>query len=162
VGFLCAAVTAANSQDRIYRFLSEKNGDGGRPEYRLVLTQLGMLFLPVGLLIWAWTAQSQSLFIYPLIGNALLGYGLMLAFNSIQAFLVDNFFPYSAAAMAAASFFRSIIGAILPIVAPTMFRKLGWGWGGTVLALIASIIIPAPIILFRWGPMLREKFRFQD
>jgi len=34
---------------------------------------------------------------------AIIALGLMLPFNSIQNFLVDAFFPYSAAAIAAAS-----------------------------------------------------------
>lgn len=39
VGFLSAAGTAAYAQDAIYKKLSAREGRGGRPEFRLVLTQ---------------------------------------------------------------------------------------------------------------------------
>lgn len=36
-GFFSAAFTAAQAQNRIYAYLSKKNGDKGRPEYRVRL-----------------------------------------------------------------------------------------------------------------------------
>lgn len=102
-GFMCSVTVAATQQDRIYKYLSRKNGDNGQPEYRLVLTQIGMVVMPCGLLLFAWTAHAQTHWMGPLVGQALIGFGLMLAFNTIQNFLVDAFFPYSAAAVAAAT-----------------------------------------------------------
>lgn len=106
VGFLSAAATAAYAQDRIYKFCSLRYQDDGRPEYRLIITQLGMIVFPIGVLIWAWTAEAQTHWIGPvrsfplcpssypcscdglqLIGSAIFAYGLMLAFNSIQVSL---------------------------------------------------------------------------
>lgn len=34
-GFLSAATTAANLQNRIYAYLCTRNGDSGQPEYRV-------------------------------------------------------------------------------------------------------------------------------
>ena len=48
------------------------------------LAQMGMVVFPIGLLIWAWTAQAQTFWLGPVIGSAIFAYGLMLAFNSIQ------------------------------------------------------------------------------
>lgn len=45
---------------------------------------MGMVVFPIGLLIWAWTAQAQTFWLGPVIGSAIFAYGLMLAFNSIQ------------------------------------------------------------------------------
>lgn len=56
-----------------------------------------------------------------------------------QNWIVDAFFPYSAAAMAAASLLRSISGCVLPIFADALFIKLGYGLGGTLLALISIV-----------------------
>lgn len=109
IGFAISATTAANAQDRIYKHLSKKNGDagGGQPEYRLVLTQIGMCLMPIGLLIFGWTAHAETHWIGPQIGQVVIALGLMLAFNSIQNFIVDAFFPYSAAAVAGATAGRS-------------------------------------------------------
>ncbi|GAA5909400.1 hypothetical protein JCM6882_000972 [Rhodosporidiobolus microsporus] len=162
IGFLSAAFTAATFQDRIYKALSRRYGNNGEPEYRLVITQLGMLIFPAGLFIWGWTAQSQTHWIGPVIGSCIFAYGLMLAFNSIQNFIVDAFFPYSAAAMSVATLLRSITGTVLPIFAPRMFINLGYGWGGTLLALVTLPAVPAPVILFLMGGRLRERWKFKE
>jgi hypothetical protein len=59
--------------------------------------------------------------------------------NSIQNWIVDAFFPYSAAAMAAATLLRSITGCILPIFSQALFINLDYGWGGTLLALVSLV-----------------------
>lgn len=43
-----------------------------------------MVGLPLGLIIFAWTAEKHTHWIAPLVGQALIAYGLMLAFNSTQ------------------------------------------------------------------------------
>lgn len=119
--------------------------------------QVGMCIFPVGVLVWAWTAEAQTHWIAPLIGSAILGFALMASFNSVrlppndrsrylltrvpqlQNFIVDQFAPYSAAAMAAASLMRSITGCILPIFSESLFLNLGYGWGGTVLACVSTV-----------------------
>lgn len=46
----------------------------------------------------------------------------------------------------------------LALCAPYLFKDLGYGWGGTLLAGIAVAIgIPAPILLWTFGARLREK-----
>ena len=73
---------------------------------------------------------------------------------------------------------RSVLSSILPIFAPDMFAEIGWGWGGTLLAGIALVAVPAPMIvrflcfvlgetsaevckMFRYGRQLREKYAFE-
>ncbi|RXK41266.1 hypothetical protein M231_01416 [Tremella mesenterica] len=162
VGFAIAVVVASNAQDRIYKYLSKKNGIGGQPEYRLVLTQTGMIILPVGLFIFGWTAHAEVHWIAPQIGQCLIALGLMMAFNSIQNFIVDAFFPFSAAGIAAATAMRSVIACVLPIFSPDLFYNLGWGYGATLLACVALIAVPAPALMFIWGRQLREKYKFRD
>jgi DHA1 family multidrug resistance protein-like MFS transporter len=80
--------------------------------------------------------------------------------------------------MAAASLLRSITGCVLPIFAESLFRSLGYGWGGTLLALVSLVslplhededvlmrmiqpALPAPLVLFLYGKQLRERFKFE-
>ena len=66
---------------------------------QLVLTQTGMIVMPIGLFIFVrvfegvsvqkpdvqgWTARAEVHWIAPQIGQAIIAFGLMLAFNSIQ------------------------------------------------------------------------------
>jgi hypothetical protein len=48
------------------------------------MTQTGMLIMPIGLLIFGWTANAHTHWIGPQIGMVFVALGLMLAFNSIQ------------------------------------------------------------------------------
>lgn len=59
--------------------------------------------MPIGLFIFSWTANARVHWIAPQIGHVITCYGLMLAFTTIQNFIVDTFFPYSAAAIAGAT-----------------------------------------------------------
>ncbi|TXT08900.1 hypothetical protein VHUM_03028 [Vanrija humicola] len=161
LGFFAAAMTAALYQDKIYKYMSKRNGDNGRPEYRLLLTQVGITLMPIGLFIFGWTAHAEVHWIAPMIGQVILSYGTMLAFNTLQAFLVDAFFPYSAAAVAGAVFVRSALACIISVFAPQMFSVMGWGWGGTFLGLVAATGIPLPTIMFKYGQRLRERFKFK-
>ncbi|GFZ42665.1 hypothetical protein JCM24511_00382 [Saitozyma sp. JCM 24511] len=162
IGFAIAATTAANAQDRIYKYLSKKNDGRGEPEYRLVMTQTGMCLMPIGLFIFGWTANAEVHWIAPQIGMCVVAIGLMLAFNSIQNFIVDAFFPYSAAGIASATALRSVFACIIPIFAPDLFHNLGWGWGGSLLALVSLVAVPAPLVMFKYGKRLRERYKFKD
>lgn len=83
--------------------------------------------------------------------------GLLVAWQSLQTYLVDAFSPYSAAAVAGATALRSMIGAVMPILSPILFRNLGWGKGGTILACLAAAAIPAPFLVSRWASAEPER-----
>ncbi|KAL7419716.1 hypothetical protein Q5752_005632 [Cryptotrichosporon argae] len=163
LGFAAAAATAAHVQDAIYKALTRRSKDGkGQPEFRLVMTQTGMIIMPIGLFIFGWTAHAKTHWIGPQVGEALIAYGLMLAFNSIQTYIVEAFFPYSAAATAGAIATRSVVACVLPVFAADLFADLGWGWGGSLLGLVALVAVPAPLLMFKHGRALRERYKFVD
>ncbi|KAH8916919.1 MFS general substrate transporter [Atractiella rhizophila] len=148
IGFFFAVSTAIKWQDSIYARLKTRNGDAG------------MFLFPPGLLLWGWTAQSEIHWIVPAIGEMIFGYGIMLAFASIQLWLVE-FSAFAAAAVAAGAAMRSAAAAVLPIFTPQMYQTLGWGWGGTVLAGAGAIAIPAPAMMFWRGKGWRERWKFE-
>jgi len=43
--------------------------------------------------------------------------------------------------------FRSITACIMPEFSADLFANLGWGWGGTLLAFVALVAVPAPMIV---------------
>jgi hypothetical protein len=54
-----------------------------------------------------------------------------------------------------------LLGFAFPLFAPALFGKLGYGWGGSVLGLIAVVLgIPAPWIIWFFGPKLRGVSRY--
>lgn len=130
--------------------------------------------VPDGAADWAgWTANASVHPAGPLIGIAISGFGTMLAFGSTQTFIgasaasisrstrsVDASVPYAAAAVAAASLLRNVLGATLPLAAPSMWKTLGWGWGGSLLSLASIPILPVPLLMFRHGPAMRRRWPF--
>ncbi|KAF4605923.1 hypothetical protein EYR40_004715 [Pleurotus pulmonarius] len=147
VGLTGASQFNARVMDRIYAYLKKKNGDNGRPEYRLPSMVPGTLMLPVGLLINGWSAQNHVHWIVPDI--------------SIQVYVVDTFSLYAASALAAVTFLRSIAGFAFPLFAPQMYKVLGFGKGDTILAAVAIVIgCPAPFLFWTYGERIRKASRY--
>lgn len=174
IGSVGAAALNAMNQDRVYKYLSYRNATKtdmekaeqdhkqppGEPEYRLPLCLVGMCAIPIGFLWFGWSAQQQNFWLVPMLGSAVFGAGNILCFQGILVYLVDAFSPYSASAVAVATLLRSIMGCIFPLVGRPLFATLGFGWGSTLIALIACCGLPFPPIMFWHGRKLRERFAF--
>ncbi|KAG1770100.1 multidrug resistance protein 4 [Suillus occidentalis] len=146
-GFVVATVFGTKISDKIYIYLTARNGGRGNPEMRVPALIFGSLFVPAH-------------FTMPIIGTAIFGFGIFTCFLPIQLYLVDTF-TYAASATAAASTFRSFLGFAFPLFGQQMFVTLGYGGGNTLLAAFAIIIgVPFPvwIYLFRWRTYPRKEF----
>jgi hypothetical protein len=50
---------------------------------------------------------------------------------------------------------------VFPLFVPSLFGSLGYGWGSSVLGLVAVVIgVPAPLIVWFLGERLRGTSRF--
>jgi hypothetical protein len=76
----------------------------------------------------------------------------------LQNYYIDSFEQYSASALAAGAFLRAILGGIVPLFAPTMFEKLGYGWGMSGFGFLSLVLMPAPMVFWFYGGRLRERF----
>ncbi|KAG1806827.1 multidrug resistance protein 4 [Suillus plorans] len=156
-GFVVATVFGAKLSDKIYIYLTAKNGGRGRPEMRVPALIFGSFFVPVGLLWYGWSAQAKAHFMMPIIGTSIFGFGILTCFLPIQLYLVDTY-TYAASATAAASAFRSLLGFAFPLFGQQMFATLGYGGGNTLLAGFAIIIgIPFPVWIYFAGEGIRTK-----
>ncbi|EGX52220.1 hypothetical protein TWF173_005218 [Orbilia oligospora] len=161
LGFFLGTQICAPINDRIYVKLSRRNNNIGLPEFRVPLMPIGAVLVPVGLLIYGWTAQSVTHWIWPNIGACIFAGGSIMGFQSIQTYIIDCYTRYAASAIASVTVLRSLAGFAFPLFAPTMYEKLDYGWGNTTLALIGIVIgWPGPFILWKWGANLREKSQF--
>lgn len=52
---------------------------------------------------------------------------------------------------------RSIFGATLPLAGSTMYAALTPQWAGTLLGLMEVVLIPIPIIFYRYGVRIRAR-----
>lgn len=75
-----------------------------------------------------------------------------------QLYLVDLFGTQAAAsALGANILVRYLGGTFLPLAGPTMYNKLGLGWGNSLLGFVSLAFIPMAILLHRYGEQLRNK-----
>ncbi|KAF7187630.1 Efflux pump vrtL [Pseudocercospora fuligena] len=161
LGFFLGTQVAARFADRIYKKLKAKNNDQGRSEFRVPLMFPGAVMVPVGLLIYGWSAQYKTHWIVPNIGTAIFAAGNQLVFQNCQTYLVDAYTRYAASAIAATAVFRSLGGFAFPLFADQMYQALGYGWGNTTLAFVGIAVgFPAPFILWWYGEALRKKSTF--
>lgn len=162
LGEIIGTQSTARLNDTIYRTLKERNGKAvGRPEFRLPLLVPGAFLIPIGLLWYGWSAQKHLHWIMPNIGIAIFGAGLKIATQCTQTYAVDTYPLYAASASAAGTFLRSLAGFGFPLLAPYMYDSLGYGWGNSLIALVAMLLgVPAPFLLWRYGPWLRSKSQY--
>ncbi|KAK6954822.1 hypothetical protein Daesc_004791 [Daldinia eschscholtzii] len=149
LGFFVGAQTSAPLQDRIYAALKRRYGVG-KPEYRVPMIIPGSIFVPFGLFIYGWTAEFKTHWIGPNIGAFVFAVGAIICFQSLQAFVVDSYQRYAASAVGAATVLRSLAGFGFPLFAPSMYNRLGYGWGNSLMAFLGIAIgWPSPILLWK-------------
>lgn len=161
IGFTLGGQIGGRLIDFIYKRLRDQNGGKGRPEFKLPIMIMTSWCTPAGLIIFGWSAQYKVHWIVPNIGAAIFSIGMLTNFQCIQNYTVDTYNVYAASALAANTFLRSLAGFAVPLAGPTMFERLGYGWGCTTLAFIAGAVgIPAPIFLYKYGPWLRARSQY--
>jgi multidrug resistance protein len=116
LGFFVGTQIAAKTADRIYKSLKAKNGDVGRSEFRVPLMFPGAVMVPIGLLIYGWSAQNKVFWLVPNIGTAIFAAGNQLVFQNCQTYIVDAYTRYAASAIAATTLFRSLGGFAFPLL----------------------------------------------
>ena len=172
VGSIGGLVFFAIASDRILKRQTEKadviaaaageQSAGMKPEYRLPMMIPGSVLIPIGFLLYGWTAKYHVHWIVPIVSTSLIGIGNIAVFMSVTMYLVDVFTIYAASALAANAVIRSVIGAVLPLAGQKMYLTLGLGWGNSLLAFVAIALLPVPIVLMKWGERIRKKFELKN
>lgn len=140
-----------------YEKLVARNGGVRKCEFRFIPLMVGVFIVPIGLFIIGWTSYPNLHWIGPIIGSFIYGMGTILVFNGIFAYTVEAYRRYTASAMAANSFVRSMMSGVFPLFGLQMYEKLTIQWATTLLALFACVLIPIPFAFYRYGSYLREK-----
>lgn len=157
VGYLFGSQICGLFADPIYRALRSRNSGTGKPEFRVVLMFPASLLVPIGLLWYGWGAQSGTHWIVPDLGIGLFACGTMISFQCTTAYLYEAFTLYAASATGAVYVLRGMTGFGFPLFGSAMYKTLDYGWGNTVLALVAVVLgFPAPLIMWRYGEKLRS------
>jgi multidrug resistance protein len=158
-GFLFAVWFLVPKIDDIYKKLAKRNDGKAKPEFRLPLANIGAVFIPISLFWFAWTVQAHVHWFASIASTFFYGIGQVMILNCTQNYYIDSFEQYAASAIAAGTVFRSLVGGVVPLFAPALFEKLGYGWGISTFAFVSLALAPAPLVFFYFGEGIRERFQ---
>lgn len=158
VGFIIGLIVPALTNDRIMMRLARRNGGKMEPEMRLPTMIFYSVFTPISFFWYGWTADKHVHWIVPILGLIPFSFGLMGLFLPIQMYIIDSYPEYSASGNATLVVTRSILGTVLPLAGPRLFKSLGLGWGNSLLGFICLAFVPVPIVFTRYGKVIREKY----
>lgn len=161
IGFLSAVWFLVPRIDDIYNALTRRNNDKSRPEFRLPLANIGAVFIPMSLFWFAWAVELHAHWVVSIISTFFYGIGQVVILNTTQNYYIDSFEKYAASAIAAGAVMRSLIGGVVPLFAPILFERLGYGWGISVFGFLSLAIAPAPIIFYHFGERIRDRFQIE-
>jgi hypothetical protein len=136
--------------------MTKANDGVFEPEMRLPACIFFAFFVPITFFWYGWSADKAVHWIVPIIGLIPFGFGMMGIFIPIQTYTIDSFPQFAASGIAALTVSRSLFGAFLPLAGPSMYASLGLGWGNTVLGFIAIGLIPAPLLIYKFGGKIRK------
>ncbi|ORY08188.1 membrane transporter [Clohesyomyces aquaticus] len=158
LGFIFAVCFLVPRIDDVYKKLTARNKGKAMPEFRLPLANIGAVCIPISLFWFAWTVQAHAHWFASISGTFFYGIGQVMILNCTQNYYIDSFEKYAASAIAAGTVFRSFFGGVVPLFAPVMFDKLGYGWGISVFAFVSLALAPAPLVFYYFGERIRERF----
>jgi len=157
LGFFIGLAVVALTSDRMVIKLTKRNGGRFEPEMRMPLMIVFACFVPISFFWYGWSADKKVHWIVPILGMIPFSFGMMGIFLPIQTYLIDCYPAYAASAIAVLTATRSLVGALLPLAGPSMYKDLGLGWGNSLLGFVGLACVPIPLVLEIYGKQIRER-----
>ncbi|KAJ4367845.1 hypothetical protein N0V86_009683 [Didymella sp. IMI 355093] len=130
------------------------------PEFRLWPAMVASPLLPVSLFWLGWTDYSQISIYSGLSACFCFGIVLNAMYVSSYEYIIDSYGEKASIALASVTMMRYLIAGGMVMAARPMFENIGSHWTMTLLGCVAVLLVPAPYVLFKYGPRLRKKSPF--
>lgn len=160
VGSFCSVWVCNVFLDRIYIKLRDPSDDRGKPEYRLPLSIIGAILLPLSVTAYGWIVQARLPVALLLACVALLGFSLLLTVIPLSAYVVDACGIYSASAMTGVIVTRCLAGTFFPLTTGPLAENLGYGWGFSCLGAFSISLAVIPMFILKYGALWRQRSEF--
>ncbi|KAK9450069.1 major facilitator superfamily domain-containing protein [Limtongia smithiae] len=160
MGLQTALFTIGWTNDQLVRWLTRRNNGVREPEFRLYPLYIACVALPGAMFWYGWAVQTRAHWFAVVASMFPLGIGMVSSSFPIETYLIEIFAPYglSASATAAGNCFRMTTGAFFPLVAPSLFSRLDYGWGCSLLGFLALGVCGSMSVgLIHFGKQLRLK-----
>lgn len=147
---------AQYGQEKLYRKYVAVRGH----EARLYAACLAAFLFPAGLFIYGWTAKPEITWFAPFMGLVVFIFAAYAIYLAVFVYLADVYGIYASSALAGQSMLRNLAGTAFPLFTNQMYARLTVKWSNTLFGCIAAVMAPIPIILFFWGPKIRQQSKF--
>ncbi|ODN90730.1 hypothetical protein L198_06046 [Cryptococcus wingfieldii CBS 7118] len=107
-----------------------------------------------------WTSYPSIHWMIPVLAGAFIGIGTLGMFVSLFNYIIDVYLWSAASALVAVTIVRSHFGAAFSLFATQMYEKLGTQWASTLLGFLNLLMVPIPVVLMRYGHLLRAQSKF--
>ncbi|KAF2276224.1 MFS general substrate transporter [Westerdykella ornata] len=158
LGAMLGIVVVARTSDSTVVKLTKRNKGIYEPEMRLPLMVFFGMLIPAGLFWYGWSTEKHTHWISPILSLLPFGFGMMGLFAPMQTYLIDAFPTHAASAVAAMTTLRCLFGGLLPLAGPSMFGRLGLGWGNSLLGFIGVAMVPVPVAIWKYGGYVRKRW----
>ncbi|VBB88383.1 Conserved hypothetical protein [Yarrowia lipolytica] len=159
-GLICASGGIVWSIWYFNRMLKKHGGSNKEPEKRLLIMLPGSLFPPIGcFLCYFFFDKTWAISVVLLL---FLGIGFFTIFQSTLNYVVDIHSEYSASAVSALTFLRSIFAGVLPFIGMAAIERVSFAKLCFILGFITTAMCAVPWFIFKWGPGLRARSAFVD
>ncbi|KAF4973366.1 hypothetical protein FSARC_344 [Fusarium sarcochroum] len=151
--FIMAAFTLTWYKKQLFR-----RGGVTVPEDRLYPMIVGAAILPVSLLWFGWSMSTH--WFCQVLAAYFIGVSVLLIFLSGIIYIVDVYHECANSAISIHVAFRSVFAASFPIWTGPFYDALGVEKMSSVLAAVAAILFPVPIVFLIFGKKIRSWSRF--
>ncbi|EED22172.1 bicyclomycin resistance protein, putative [Talaromyces stipitatus ATCC 10500] len=125
------------------------------PEDRLPVAIFGACLIPIGLFIFAWTSNPTIHWSGMVLGSIPVGMGMYIVFLQCFNYIIDCYMTMANSALGGNAMVRSLFGASFPLFGPAMYHRLGVAWATSVLGFIGIVMIPIPVLFWKYGATIR-------
>ncbi|KAK7546616.1 major facilitator superfamily transporter, partial [Phyllosticta citricarpa] len=131
------------------------------PEVRLWFCMLGAApAIPISLFWMGWTAYPNISIWSPIIASFVFGHGITGIFITAYMYIIDSYEVYSASALTFVSLVRYVVAGGMTVVGIPFYENMGTHYTCTILACIASLLVPIPYIFYKYGYVIRRKSKY--
>ncbi|KAE8373002.1 MFS general substrate transporter [Aspergillus bertholletiae] len=131
------------------------------PEARLYSSIIGgFVGVTGGMLVYGWASCPSINWMAPTFGLAMVGFRTTAVIIANANYLIDAYSKYAASALGAVGLVENVAIAFLPLATRDMYANLGFHWASSVLAFVSLALAATPLVMLRWGAVIRSRSLF--
>ncbi|KAI0188939.1 major facilitator superfamily transporter [Xylaria flabelliformis] len=160
IGVLASAMCSPFVNKHYVKIIAPYAGHLPPAELRLIPMMFACWFIPIGLIIFAWTSFPRLIWVGPTLAGFPVGFGFIFIYNAANNYLVDTYQDRAASALASKTFIRSLWGAGVVLFTHQLYDRLGYQWASTLLAGISLLCCMIPFLFWKYGERIRRRSKY--